>query len=563
MQVILLIVLGAWGHTGSVSAADDSPRFDRRWVWVMANLLVENEVDRTVSLIERAARDGYNGVVISDYKLNFLDRMPRNYFTHVERVKDAAAQAKIELIPALFPIGYSNGLLSNDTNLAEGMPVEAAPYVVQGREAVLVADPAAKLKNGGLEETKGNVFSGFGYQDEPGKATSPDRDVVHQGSVSCRMHDFSNVPACRLIQPVKVRPHACYLLSCWAKTRDLAPVSAFRLLAIGKAGGRPLSFHEGGLEPTRDWTRVEVVFNTQDESEVNLYAGLWGGKSGTLWIDDLELEEMSLVNILRRDGCPLTVTSADGKTNYEEGKDFEPVADPKLGRVPYEGEYEFNPPGAHLRLTANSRIHDGEELSVSWYHPVLVLGSYVACCLSEPKVYDLLRDQAKRVNDLYHPKTFFMQHDELRVANWCHACRSRNLTAGALLADNVRRCTEILREVNPDAEVVVWSDMFDPNHNAVKDYYLVRGTLEGSWEGLDRSVIVANWNAGKAKASLDFFADRGHRQILAGYYDGDDNFATWNDAARGVGGVVGFMYTTWQNRYDDLARYGRLLTEAR
>ena len=44
------------------------------------------------------------------------------------------------------------------------------------------------------------------------------------------------------------------------------------------------------------------------------------------------------------------------------------------------------------------------------------------------------------------------------------------------------------------------------------------------------------------------------------HYDGDDNFATWDAAARGVPGGKGFMYTTWQNRYDDLERYGRLLS---
>ena len=42
--------------------------------------------------------------------------------------------------------------------------------------------------------------------------------------------------------------------------------------------------------------------------------------------------------------------------------------------------------------------------------------------------------------------------------------------------------------------------------------------------------------------------------------DGDDNFATWDVVTRDVPGVTGFMYTTWQNRYDDLERYGRLLT---
>ena len=107
---------------------------------------------------------------------------------------------------------------------------------------------------------------------------------------------------------------------------------------------------------------------------------------------------------------------------------------------------------------------------------------------------------------------------------------------------------------------MVWSDMFDPNHNAVRGLLprqrLARRLVGGP--GPPRS-IIANWNGGKAKASLDFFADRGHPQVIAGYYDGDDNFKTWDAAARGVPKVIGFMYTTWQDRYDDLERYGKAM----
>jgi hypothetical protein len=330
-------------------------------------------------------------------------------------------------------------------------------------------------------------------------------------------------------------------------------------MAIG-GNGRTLSFQEGGLEPSKDWTKLEVVFNSQDQSQINLYVGLWGAKSGTLWVDDLAFEEVSLVNVLRREGCPFVVASEDGKTTYVEGRDFEPVADLKLGQVPYAGEYSFDHVGPTIRLKPGSRIKDGDRLRVSWYHPCLVLSGYTACCLAEPKVYDLLRDQARRIEDLFHPKTVFMQHDELRVANRCRACLARKMTAGQLLAENARRCTAILKETSPGARAVVWSDMFDPNHNAVKGpYYLVNGSLEGSWEGLDRSVGVVNWNGGKARASLEFFARRGHEQVIAGYYDADDNFATWDAARKGVAGVVGFMYTTWSSRFGDLERYGKLI----
>ncbi len=271
------------------------------------------------------------------------------------------------------------------------------------------------------------------------------------------------------------------------------------------------------------------------------------------------------MNVLRRKGCPLTVKSADGRTTYVEGRDFEPVVDSQLGQVPWAGEYEFGHPGPTITLTASSRIRTGDRLRVSWYHPVITHSGQMMCCLSDPKLEPILRDQARRINQLFHPRTFFMSHDEIRVANWCQACRDRKLTPGQLLADNVKTCAGILKAVNPRARVVVWSDMFDPHHNAVDKYYLVNGTLKGSWEGLPRDVIIANWNSGKARESLTFFAERGHRQLIAGYYDVDDlsNFEQWNSAARGVSGIMGFMYTTWQAKYNLLERYGAAIRGTR
>ena len=214
------------------------------------------------------------------------------------------------------------------------------------------------------------------------------------------------------------------------------------MLVLGASQpGRQLTFHEGGLEPNQDWKRIEVVFNSLDQKEANLYVGFWGEGPGTLWVDDLQLEELPLVNVLRRPGCPLTVKSADGRTTYEEGRDFEPVVDPKLGPVPWAGEFEFDHAGARLRISRARESRAGDRLLVSWYHPVITVGSQVMCCLSEPKLEQILRDQARRVNELFHPQTFFMSHDEIRVANWCKACRDRKLTPGQLLADNVRQCT--------------------------------------------------------------------------------------------------------------------------
>ena len=59
---------------------------------------------------------------------------------------------------------------------------------------------------------------------------------------------------------------------------------------------------------------------------------------------------------------------------------------------------------------------------------------------------------------------------------------------------------------------------------------------------------------------LKWFADRGHEQVLAGYYDGDKDGAAiraWLDAGEGIPGIVGAMYTTWVDNYDHMDAWAR------
>ena len=559
MKTCVAAVLAVLALTSGSARAD--AKYERRWVWVMANLMVDAEADRVVGLVERAGKAGYNGMVLSDYKMNLLDQVQPNYFPNARRVMAAAAKAGVEVIPCVAPIGYSNGLLMHDVNLAEGLPVVEAPFVVKGREARLKPDPQLDPSTpGDMETAKGDVIAGFNYQDEPGKSTFADHAQAKAGTSSMRVQDPEG--NARLIRTVKVRPHSAYRLSAWVKTKGWDAPGNFRLMAIGAGDkSRSLSFHEGSVDRDQDWTLAEVVFNSLDFESVNLYAGVYGGGHGTLWVDEFRIEAMGLTNVLRRDGCPFSVKSAKSGRDYVEGKDFEPVADPKLGMIPYRGEYDFGHEAPPIRLTEGSAIRDGDELKVSWYHPVATHGNQMMCCLSEPKVYAILRDQFRRVNELYKPKKVMLSHDEIRVANWCEACTSRKLTPGQLLADNVRRCQTMAREEMPGAEVMVWSDMFDPFHNAVDDYYLVNGTLKGSWDGLDESTTILNWNFGKLAESAKFFADRDHKQVIAGYYDVDDlsGFTDWAAKVKGIPGVVGFMYTTWQQKYGLLEAYGKAM----
>ena len=56
----------------------------------------------------------------------------------------------------------------------------------------------------------------------------------------------------------------------------------------------------------------------------------------------------------------------------------------------------------------------------------------------------------------------------------------------------------------------------------------------------------------------------GHRQLIAGYYDGPvEQVASWLASAQKVKGVGAVMYTTWQARYDDLERFADAVRRAK
>jgi hypothetical protein len=72
-------------------------------------------------------------------------------------------------------------------------------------------------------------------------------------------------------------------------------------------------------------------------------------------------------------------------------------------------------------------------------------------------------------------------------------------------------------------------------------------------------VVVMNWNFDNRDNSLKFFADRGNRQIIAGYYDSDlTDLQKWLESAQKVQGVIGMMYTTWSQNYSQIENFAKM-----
>jgi len=511
------------------------------WFYYSTNLLVPGNLVPLEAVFRRAAAAGYTQVYLTDSKFGRLGELPTGYFDNVAKVKKLADELHLEIVPGIFPIGYSESLLSNDPNLVESLPVREALFVVEQGVARPVADPPVAFPAGGFNDPK------------QWNMVDP---VVHFESGAAHVVGAKGVNA-RAAKILTVAPFHQYDVTFRIKTQNYRAHPLVQVLSPGAKDS--LNDADLSVKHTQDWTTYHVVFNSLEQTQVMIsFRAGYTGSDGEMWWDRPEIKEAGLLNIVRRDTCPLTVRTEDGKA-LAEGTDFERVVDPKMGNVPWPGGYEV----WHEPPALKTKLPDGTRLRVSYCHAITTGDGKTSICLGDPKTLDILRDQVRRIDALFHAKRYFMEHDEIRVLGWDDACAATHLDSGAILAANVRNCTQIVKEVSPNATLYVWSDMFDPNHNAHDHYYLVKGNLAGSWEGLSPDVVIANWNAEHADKSLPWFADRGHHQLLAGYYDAPpERILDWLNAAKGVPHVDAVMYTTWENNFSELEHFAQIVRDS-
>ncbi len=536
----------------SLASGEEIPR---RWVYVSKGLHQDRDVDEIRGIVQTAAAHGLNGMVLSA-GLDRIDRQPDHWFKRLEAVKRECGRRGVEIIPIVFSAGYGSSILGYDRNLAEGLLVKDARFVVQGTEAVLKTDFPVEIPNGGFEEFSGNQVRGCRFHDLPGKVSFVDTRVAKEGKASLRFEQFGRFPHGhgRVMFEVPVRPHRCYRVTGSVKTEGLLPAGCFRVQVL--AGKRALAPVTIRVESTSDWRPFNVGFNSLDQEKVLVFAGVWGGKEGRFWLDGLRIEEIGLVNLLRRPGTPLSVRDEESSTVYEEGRDFAQLVDPKL-------TFRFDHDGPRIRLLPGTRLREGQALRVTYYHGVSVHEGQVTICMSEPKVYEIWTRQAALIQKHLAPQRWLLSMDEIRAGGSCEACKRRKMTMAQILGDCLTRQFEMIRNVNPRAEVYVWSDMLDPNHNAHDNYYLVDGDFTGSWKHVPKDLRIVCWYYEKRKESLAHFSSLGFKTLAGAYYDGDtlENPRGWLEALKQTPGAAGIMYTTWQNKYELLGPFGDLVSK--
>lgn len=543
---------------GSQAPAPQKPALQ---LWYQQHCFLSNDdaLASAKALIDRAAGLGYNGVVFWDSGFNFMsdDFWPIQNEDRLGEIMKYAAKKKMKVLASNALFGSSNDVLEENPNWAEAQRVEGAQFEVdRSRKRLVFKNSFPGLKNPGFENGKSDWFdtndAGLGIN-----------SVAHSGKTAAVIVDAPG--NARLRQKFPLKPWRQYHLRLFYKSSHFTGgpmVSVFDASNFDKVRLNGW-FNANG---DHDWTQADYTFNSQDSTEGYLYFGVWGGSSGTIWFDDVQIEETALVYVVRRPGAPVKVyDAAHPSTVYRERVDYNPIFDPRMvsTRTPFTDNY--HDPGP-VTLPAHTNLEPGQTVAIDYYavFPIPQANS-VSMCMTDPAVLKWIAENAHFLkHQLPENGGLVMGYDEIRQMNSCASCRAKHMTAGQLLAWSVGQSIQIYRSAIPQVDLYTWSDMFDPYHNAKKNYYNVEGDLSGSWKGLPADVAILNWNLDDLKNSLNWFSGRDsrqpvpHRQIIAGYYDSHNGSAAAQQelsAAAGIPGVMGLMYTTWNDDYSQMPSF--------
>ncbi len=168
--------------------------------------------------------------------------------------------------------------------LAVLLSIVAAPVTAAAQAANLIPNPSFEQQTDGRPTTwRTHVWGGKGaFEYATGGRTG-------QRCLMIRSDEGADIGWYTV---VAVEQMAKYRLSAWIKTENVAADSA-RGALLNLHDMQPIQTN--ALKGTNDWTKVEVVFETDgvEQVQINCLFGGWGLATGKAWYDDLRLELLS------------------------------------------------------------------------------------------------------------------------------------------------------------------------------------------------------------------------------------------------------------------------------
>ncbi len=498
--------VGAAALASLVLSGSAGPR-----LWVRSDYRMDDEKGwlATSNLVVRAARAGYREMLVGAQLENAVN-VNRRALENYRRLKQVADRNGMGLIPAVFGLGCPSLPCYVDPENTEATALKGLAYVADGARAVFAP-----------------------------RAVSADLSAFGRRSLA-----------------VALRPYTRYRLSFALKTENLLPdiYHKFRI-SMWYPKSKNSQLYDPPMKPTQDWTDVSFMFDTYESGEVRITGYKARQCTGSFSVKDVRLEELAPHGMFTSDGMAPVVRDAASGIVYEPGRDYRPVAKMKHF-LPRKGDAPFA-----FELLPGGRIASGTQLLVDCWVPGVVCNRQVSACPSAEGIFAHEAKSARAIQELLQPKTWLLGIDEWRIANRCLRCQSRGVSPGELMGRSFRRQYDIVRAINPKAEIAAWADMFAPTDNAHPGYYVVNGDIAGSWNYAPKDVLMVVWENGHGPVALSHFEKLGFRTLSGAYYDHAtlDNDRKWLAASTKTAGCEGMMYTTWCQRYGLLEDFAALV----
>ena len=511
-----------------------------------------------IELFKVLEENKYTVVVLSSFQfgdkaiLDPTDMRPEavTIRDNLKEIKRIAETHCIEIIPEVMSVGSSEKILQTAYHLAEATPVRRQRLrLVETDGGVILGIPSGDnlLRNNAFSGTRDQLRESWIIDDSFDKAVNQ-RELDKDLNVNALELDLNMATGIGVGQDgIFLNPWHQYRLSFTLKTCGVGPADSkgaveFYAKVRGKDEERYVRIEavEFNVKSTQPETKYEILLNSFQCREGQFWFGFQKGSAGKAYISNVRLEEALGPNMIRRQDLDSTAdenevlrialyneTTGD---KLDEGTDFEEWRDTAVEH----GGFNHNRRDINIRFRPN-QVKFEDQISVSYYHATLPNASYgkVCCSLRHPEVFEIFRQQAESINAIVKPKRWHIDHDEIRALG--HDPLAKGQPPGVILAENLRKCIDLLQSIDADTGIVLYNDMYDPYHNAVAKtdeqsfFPMVSGDFTDSSVGMDPKVTILNWQTADKlmapdaikswKESLKYFRDLKTPQVISGFYD--------------------------------------------
>jgi len=503
-----------------------------------------HDFDKVKAALDKIHSLGINTVIL--HNKHFFDLDDDFYREKVKDIFNYAQSLGMELIPELQSFGAAEYILKKYPQAAEGISAQDEEFKFVKDAALPVIPAEIKIKNSGFEQGKaGWVF---------GKDWQLDIDC-HSGKYAAKIDFIGNAKRRSSMlksAEYKAKGNSIYSLQFYARSQiNAGSPPAVRVVELTR-DSRWITQHFLYIN-SEEWQYKELNFKTSRQCEkLYIYANVWEG-SARAWLDDIRLLRLdsALINIIISDQVKPVIVSSDTKEIFRENEDYG-ITGPQLS-FPYPG----NSAPFKISRIPGGKIKNGQRVRVS-YDYVVRLVSFadwsIPYCPFEPQTYAVMEKTIKNVIEMLNPDFISLGHDEIRGLNRDMRCRRQHMSNAEVLAYDINRLDAIIKKYSKTTRMLVWDDMFNPWHNAKKDYQLEFGGVQGetasALDKIYKDVIFLIWWGddkdwlSKMKNSPDFFEKKGFDYFVVGSKT-KKNLKGWSGIVKNKKRCLGIFTTTW------------------